>query len=357
VAPHAGILAGAEASVLFAVMTAMPLVDVGIPTYGRPRFLSEAIECVLAQTYTSWELAISENSAEGAVAEIVKPYLEHPKIHYVSTTERFSGPAQAKNVLFGLGEAPYVALLHDDDLWDPEFLERRVDVFQRHSDCGYVFGGNLNVDEEGRELSRSVPALAEGEHQPEAVVPLLLRNESIPMPPTAMIRRGAYESVGGSFEERFMNNDYEMFLRLALRYPVYYVDVWDSAYRIHPQQVTYRTRVGEQLLAFHDHVDELVRRELPEAQLPETERRRRRAAALVSAAIDALLEADRSRALARLKEAARIRPAVLLHPRVALALPAFVFGQFWRRLLGRARVVSRRRDYLRGAKRSRWERR
>jgi glycosyltransferase involved in cell wall biosynthesis len=338
-------------------MMAKPLVDVGIPTHGRPRFLTDAIECVLAQTYTGWELTISENSAEGVVADIVKPYLEHPKVHYVSTTERFSGPAQAKNVLFGLGEAPYVALLHDDDLWDPEFLERRVDAFRDHPECGYVFGGNRNIDDEGAELSRSVPALTEGEHESEAVVPLLLRNESIPMPPTAMIRRSAYESVGGSFEERFMNDDYEMFLRLALRYPIYYVDVWDSAYRIHPQQVTYRTRVGEQLLAFHDHVDELVRRELPRAQLPETERRRRRAAALVSAAIDALLEADRSRALARLKDAARIRPAVLLHPRVALALPAFVLGQYWRRLLGRARVVSRRRDYVRGAKRSRWARR
>jgi glycosyltransferase involved in cell wall biosynthesis len=333
---------------------AKPLVDVGIPTHGRPRFLTDAIECVLAQTYRGWELTISENSAEGVVADIVKPYLEHPKVHYVSTTERFSGPAQAGNVLFGLGEAPYVALLHDDDLWDPEFLARRVDVFREHPECGYVFGGNLNVDEEGRELSRSVPALAGGEHEPETVVPLLLRNESIPMPPTAMIRRGAYEGVGGSFEERFMNADYEMFLRLALRYPVYYLNVWDSAYRIHPQQVTYRTRVGDQLLAFHDHVDELVRRELPGAQLPETERRRRRAAALVSAAIDALLEADRSRALARLKEAARIRPASLLHARVALALPAFVLGQFWRRLLGRARVLARRRDYVRGAKRSRW---
>jgi glycosyltransferase involved in cell wall biosynthesis len=331
-------------------MTVKPLVDVGIPTYGRPRFLAQAIECVLAQTFKGWALAISENSATGVIAEIVKPYLDNSSIRYVSTTERFSGPAHAKNVLFDLGQAPYIAQLHDDDLWDPEFLERRVRVFEQHPDCAYVFGGNLNVDEEGKEISRSVPALEEGEHQPTTIVPLLLENQAVPMPPTTMIRRQAYEAVGGSFDERFMNDDYEMFLRLALRYPVYYLSVWDSAYRIHPQQVTYRTRVGDQLLSFHEHVDQLVRRELPEARLPERERRRRRAAALVSASIDAFLDADRPRALARLREAARIRPAVLVYPRVALALPALVLGQFWRGLLARARAMSRRRDYVRGTK-------
>jgi hypothetical protein len=324
------------------------LVDVGIPTRGRPRFLAQAIECVLAQTYGSWRLIISENAAEGAVAEIVEAYAGDPRIRYVSTQERFANVAKAQNVVYSLGNAPYVALLHDDDLWDPEFLERRVEAFEQTPDCGYVFGGNRIIDEEGRELSRTKPALAGGVHAPTTVVPLLLRNDAVPQAPTAMIRRAAFNAVGGAYDERFERDDQEMYLRLALRFPVHYLDVWDSSFRIHAGQLSYQTVTGESTLTYEEHVDALVRRELPEARLPEGERRRRRASALVTATVDALLDGDHDRARARLSEAVRVRPASLVNPRVAVALPAFVLGGPWRRLLLRARVASRKRDYLRG---------
>ena len=68
-------------------------------------------------------------------------------------------------------------------------------------------------------------------------MPLLLRHNLIGMP-TVLVRRSAYEAVGPAFDEHTVYFDYQMWLRLALRFPVGYLAVWDASYRVHDRQVT-----------------------------------------------------------------------------------------------------------------------
>jgi glycosyltransferase involved in cell wall biosynthesis len=113
-----------------------PVVDIGIPTCGRPRYLVEAIESALAQTFSRWRVTVSEDGpASDAVAAAVAPYLADPRVRYVVTGRRLGGAAHMTR-LIRTGTAPYVAPLHDYDRWAPEFLMRRVAFLDAHPACG-----------------------------------------------------------------------------------------------------------------------------------------------------------------------------------------------------------------------------
>src|ERR1700752_1406565 len=93
------------------------LVDIGIPTFGEPRFLAETIESVLRQTFTGWSLTISENGpGSPAVAAAIDPFLSDSRVRYVTTGQNLGG-ARNSTKLVQAGSSPYVALLHDDDRW------------------------------------------------------------------------------------------------------------------------------------------------------------------------------------------------------------------------------------------------
>lgn len=328
-------------------------VHVGLPTRNtvsgdRLGYLRTAVASVVAQTWTDWRLVVSENGAEPGVvvAEVLAPYARDERIVHSRTGADLSAAGNC-NGLIRAGDAPYVALLHDDDWWEPGFLERRVQFLDEHPDCAYVFGGNLLVGPDGQEIGRSSPALGPGLHAPQAYVPLLLRREGMPMPPAALVRRSAYEAVGEGFDERFPGWDYDMHLRLAVRAPVGYLDVWDSAFRIHPEQDTYSERWGERKVAHEQVIDSILGSADPGLRLPRRERLRRLSGAYLTAALDEVEAEHVRRALALAARGVLTHPTALVNPRLATVVAVAVGGRRVRPGLVRARTLVRRRGYLR----------
>src|SRR5437764_355339 len=114
------------------------LVDIGIPIAGRTAYIGPAVESILAQTLTDWRLTIAEDGPETPeIRAAVEPYLVDPRITYRPMGEHV-GPPRVKTSLITEGDAPFAALLDDDDLWLPEFLERHVAFMQEHDDVGFV---------------------------------------------------------------------------------------------------------------------------------------------------------------------------------------------------------------------------
>jgi glycosyltransferase involved in cell wall biosynthesis len=312
-----------------------PRVDVGIPTVAGRRYLIEAVESVLGQTFDRWQLVVSENGAgDEAVADSLSPYLSDPRVRHIQTGQAVS-PARNSTIAASTGSAPYVAVLHDDDRWDPDFLVRRVDFLEKNPSCGFVFSGHVEIDENGAELRRSPFVLSEGVHSSEEFVRFLLAPHGRPLAPgagvpapTALMRRSAYEAVGPYFDDRFSHFfDWEMWLRLGIRFPVGYLAVRDAYFRIHPLQ-THRgiRQYGEEKLLVWPHVEQLIERELPAARLSDADRASRRSGALLTAALDALEAGDRRRSFARLADAIRVRPRSVLDPRVPVLLVCLPLG-------------------------------
>jgi glycosyltransferase involved in cell wall biosynthesis len=91
----------------------MPKVSVIIPTYNSARYLPEAIESVLAQTYRDFEIVVIDDGSTDNTKEVVAPYLD--RIIFLEVPN--GGPAKARNRAIRKSSGEYVAFLDADDIW------------------------------------------------------------------------------------------------------------------------------------------------------------------------------------------------------------------------------------------------
>jgi glycosyltransferase involved in cell wall biosynthesis len=284
----------------------MTAVDVGIPVWGPAPYLRYAIASVERQTLRSWRLHISQDGRPEASVEKLVTGLSDPRITY-SATDRPVGAAHNKTALIRSGEARYLALLDHDDVWEPDFLRRRVEFLEAHAACAFVFSPLTVIDADGDTVERAPALLADGVYDGTAIVSALLESSGIPGG-SVVVRRSALREVGDEFCEFLPRTyDYEMWMRLALRFPVGYVNVWDVGWRRHEANAS-RTDLrgyGEEYERLVSHLSLLFSRERPELRLAPAVWRRKLSALLLMTSLDALATGDRRLAWRYLLRAVR----------------------------------------------------
>lgn len=313
-----------------------PVVDVAIPTRGQLEYLREAIESVVGQSFDSWRLTISENGSESEeIRTLVRSYLADSRIRHVVSSE---GLDQSEHFtrLIRMGQAPYVALLHEDDRWGPRFLERRVSFLDSHPAAAFVFSGHVVIDDAGRSVGPSLLPLEEGVYGPASFLPLLYR-ENVVGVPTVVVRRAAYEAVGADYRREVGFNDHEMWLRIATRFQVGFLETRDADYRVHAQQTSSQERltIAHKRLQLLDTVDPIL-------SIPGSLRRRVRAEVLLKVALDEAELGERRAALASASRAVRLKPSVLLSvsgaARASALFAGLALGEVGRAWLTRSRL-------------------
>jgi glycosyltransferase involved in cell wall biosynthesis len=198
-------------------MSPDPLVSVVIASYNCGRFLAGAIESVLAQTFTDHEITIVDDGSTDDTERVIQPYRLDARFRYLRT-DHFGQPA-AKNVGIRRARGRYVAFLDADDLWLPTKLEKQVELFERsRTELGVVYCRRRWIDEGGRELDRE-------ERQPQRgdVLARLFHRPFICFS-SSMIRRTVLDDVGLFDESIPMAIDYDLWLRIGLKYHFDYVD-------------------------------------------------------------------------------------------------------------------------------------
>ena len=210
---------------------APPVVSVVVPTYRRPHMLTEVIDCVRAQTFGDWELVIVDDNGLGSTAQqeteaVVERFREDARIVYVSH-QRNAGACAARNTGLGRARGTFVAFLDDDDVWYPEKLERQVACFaSADPSVALVYGGWRYVFEDGT-VELVMPTGSE--HRP----PALLQRNAIGSTSLVMCRRSALLAVDGFDETLPAMQDFDLYIRLGLRYPFAFVDDVLIDYRRH----------------------------------------------------------------------------------------------------------------------------
>lgn len=114
----------------------MAKVSVIIPTYNRAKYISRAIDSVLAQTYKDWELIIVDDGSTDNTREVVEPYLKDKRIKYV--WKQNGGVSSARNKGLDIATGEFVAFLDSDDFYMPEKLEKSLKVFTEYLDVVLV---------------------------------------------------------------------------------------------------------------------------------------------------------------------------------------------------------------------------
>lgn len=212
---------------------AAPGVSVIIPTFNRARTLPRALESVLAQTYRDFELLVVDDASTDQTEALVRARADS-RIRYLRQ-ETNRGVAAARNRGLAQARAPLIAFLDSDDLWAPQKLARQVALFARSPlRVGLVYTGVETMDEHGLR-SIDLPRLR-GD-----AFPALLRGNAIHGGGSnVMIRREAYEVVGGFDETLPAIEDYEYWLRIARFFYVDYAP--EPLARVHDARSTDEAR-------------------------------------------------------------------------------------------------------------------
>ena len=101
------------------------LVSIIMPSYNTGGYIKKALESVLAQTYSNWELIIVDDCSTDNTDEIVSAFFTDARIHYIKN-EKNSGAAISRNHALREAKGKWIAFLDSDDLWHPEKLERQI---------------------------------------------------------------------------------------------------------------------------------------------------------------------------------------------------------------------------------------
>jgi glycosyltransferase involved in cell wall biosynthesis len=228
-----------------------PTVSVVLPFLNGERFLGEAIESVLAQTYEDWELLLVDDGSSDRGPQIALDHVRRvpDRVSYLRHPGgRTRGISASRNLGVVHAASEYVAFLDADDVWFPCKLEEQAHLLSSHPRAGMLYG----LSEWWYSWSGE-PADAERDYVhalglPSDVLiepPLLLRpffvlqEAAIPNPSNILVRRSIVELVGG-FEEQFVGlyEDQAFYAKVCVQAPVVAYDrCWDR-YRQHPGAIT-----------------------------------------------------------------------------------------------------------------------
>lgn len=214
----------------------MPKVSVVIPTYNYGRFLGEAIQSVLDQTFEDFELIVVDDGSTDNTKEVVDSFAD-PRVKYIYQENRGHSAANNVGILASKGE--YVAILDADDVWLPQKLELQVKVLDSRPDVAAVCSDIYIVDAQtgvitGRFWHNS-PRL--GPFNPhmaaQKALRRLLSRGCFIHPSTALIRREVYNEVGLHDESLKTHEVWDMWVRVLLRFAVETIDMPLAKYRQH----------------------------------------------------------------------------------------------------------------------------
>jgi glycosyltransferase involved in cell wall biosynthesis len=208
-----------------------PRVSVLMPVYNGEAFLAEAIDSVLAQRYRSFELVLVDDGSTDASAAIAQGYAARAGDRVRVVQQANQGLPAARNAAMRAARGEYFALLDADDAWLPEHLQHAMDAFDADPDLGLVHSNIRRIDAQGRQLD--VPCRL-WHRDLDPYTEIALRHEHVACP-TAVFPRAAIEAVGG-FDLQFTGlgcEDRDLWLRIAERFRVRYLDAVTACYRVH----------------------------------------------------------------------------------------------------------------------------
>jgi len=155
-----------------------PLVSIGLPVYNGENFVAEAIQCVLSQTFTDWELIISDNASTDRTVQICREFAAKDGRIRVHQNQRNMGFSPNFNQVFQLSRGRYFKWISHDDLFGAEFLESCVQELERDARAVLVFPKTVYVGPDRQLLRRQTGSYSIVGPTPESRVIQLMRLES-----------------------------------------------------------------------------------------------------------------------------------------------------------------------------------
>ena len=209
------------------------LVSVIVPVYNADATLRRALDSVLAQTHARHEVLVVDDCSRDASWSTIRDYaLADARVRPLRLA-RNSGVAAARNAGLRETSGDRVVFLDADDRLLPTALEVGAAALERRPQVAFVSGASRDIGDDGAVLPGKRQPLVTQDHYPRLLEDCFIWSGS-----SIVYRRTALETVGGFDESLSAGDDYDLYLRLARRFPVFCHETVVTEYRRHGTNTT-----------------------------------------------------------------------------------------------------------------------
>lgn len=231
-----------------------PLVCICVPTYNAANTIRETLESVLAQSYPSLVVHVSDNDSTDDTVKIIESIADARVIIH-RHAENIGGEGNF-NRCIQLAEGKYAAIFHADDIYEPDMVAKQVEFLETHPEAGAVFTEASLIDEEGnRKGEIRLPqglASRNGTYDFATMFKAVLRHANFFICPSFMVRTQIYQQEIKAWRGDMFGSgaDLDVWLRILQNHPIGHISERLIRYRVGTQQFSAQVRreIGKSLL-------------------------------------------------------------------------------------------------------------
>jgi glycosyltransferase involved in cell wall biosynthesis len=223
-----------------------PLVTIICLCYNHERFLKEALNSVLAQTYSNLEVIIVDDSSTDSSPQIIQEYTKkHPQLTYINTGQNL-GNTRAFNLGWRASKGEFIIDFATDDVLLHDRVEKQVKAFAKLDETyGVVYSDAEYINDNSEHLyyhSQKYKPAPDGDVFTEVLDRYFI------CPPTMMMRRSVLEELGG-YDENLAYEDFDFWIRSARNWKYSYLPKVTTRRRLHERSLSqqYYTSEGRML--------------------------------------------------------------------------------------------------------------
>lgn len=228
-------------------LTEMPLVSVITIFYNAAAFMQEAIDSVLDQSYSNWELLLVDDGSSDSSTEIAKELASKfpAKVRYLEHHDHLNkGMSASRNLGINNALGEYICFLDADDMWKPNKLFEQVTIMLNNPEVKMLYGNTLfwwswKNDSRKKDVLPGLGVKTGVINPPELIPKFLNITAAVPATCSIMCRKQLFNRI--MFEDAFtgLYEDQAFYYKICLTEPVYVSDsIWDK-YRQHPSSACY----------------------------------------------------------------------------------------------------------------------
>jgi len=231
-----------------------PLVSIIIPTYNRALYLEEALNSIFIQDYDNYEVIVVDDGSTDDTMSVIDRYASDSRLQY-EYQQNSGKPSIARNKGLQIARGDYVAFLDSDDLLSANSILLRLEILEKYADVGLVTGSwadydfanshkNLNtILKRHKNWFSELPDLCVSYTSNHICIcneniAFELFNSDIIFTSSVMLRSSILRDIGFFSEDIKLGEDYDLWLRIAIKYKIGFIFEAVSIRRTHEENIS-----------------------------------------------------------------------------------------------------------------------
>ena len=210
-------------------MIEKPLVTFFIPSYNHKKYITKCVETICSQTYDNLEILVIDDGSTDGSHEILTELSNKYKFKYIHRGNK--GLINTLNEALEIATGDYFCWGGSDDYFVSDKIEKQVEFFRTHQDFVLCYGKMIFIDGEGKVIKE-----AKTKHNKSGFIFDSLIYRCFITLPTVMVKTDVLREFG--FDSNFFLEDYPLWLKIAKKYKIGFLDEVLTYYRLHDSNVS-----------------------------------------------------------------------------------------------------------------------